>query len=394
MEYVFSDRLKNLEGNAIREIFKLISQPDMISFAGGLPATVCLPMEQIKAYMDELMVEKNRHMLLQYGETEGFRPLRQTITEYVKKVGINDATLDNTLILSGGQQGIDLLFKAFINKGDVVLVENPTYLACLHILKTYEGKPVGVNSFDDGIDEEDLINKIKEYKPKIFYIVPNFSNPTGKTLSEAKRKRIVDVCAENNVLILEDDPYGKLRFEGNDLKAMKAFDRTGNVVYISSFSKTVSPGMRVGFAVGDEKIIRKMTIGKQAVDVHTPTLNQAIVNEFIKGDVLEKHVAKCLPIYKEKKDFMIQMLEKYMPKSFKFTRPEGGIFIWGEFDKEAGIDTVKMFRKVVQKKVAYVDGTSFFADGTGSNTLRFNFTNATMEQIEIGVKAMAEVFNK
>lgn len=392
MEYVFSDRLKDLTGNSIREIFKLVSSSDVISFAGGLPATECLPIKLVEKFSAELLSGPRAAALLQYGATEGNPRLRELITGYVKRAGIDGISSENVLIISGGQQGIDLTMKAFINNGDVILVENPTYLASLHIAKTYQSNPVGVESHEDGIDLNDLEDKIKRHKPKLLYIVPNFQNPTGKTLPLEKRKKIAQITAEYNVMVIEDDPYRELRYSGEPLPSIKSFDEAGNVIYVTSFSKVVSPGLRVGAAIADQKVIYKLTIGKQAEDVHTNSFAQAIVERFISDDTLDNWVKSCVPVYRAKRDIMAKALKEQMPKSFKFSVPEGGLFIWGQFDRESGIDAAANFRRAVENKVAYVSGNDFFADGSGSNCIRLNFSNATHEKLAEGIKRLAEVF--
>ena len=230
MDYNFSDRLKNLSGNSIREIFKLVNKPDIISFAGGLPATECLPVKLVAKFTAELLANKEAYSLLQYGQTEGYMPLRSSMINYIKRTSIEGINEDNILIVSGGQQGIDLTLKAFLNKGDYLLVEDPTYLAVLHIAKTYEANMAGVKSNDDGVDLEDLEEKIKKHNPKIFYIVPNFQNPTGKTIKVEKRKEIATLCAKYNVMVIEDDPYRQLRYSGEHLPSIKSFDKAGNVI--------------------------------------------------------------------------------------------------------------------------------------------------------------------
>jgi 2-aminoadipate transaminase len=392
VQYDFSDRLKDLSGNAIREIFKLVNKPDMISFAGGLPATQCLPVQLINEFADQILKSDKAYSILQYGETEGYMPLRLAIIDYVKRVGINNIDLSNILIVSGGQQGIDLSFKAFINKGDYLLVENPTYLAALHIARMYQANIIGVDSpDDDGIDINDLEYKIKKYKPKVFYIVSNFSNPTGKTLSLEKRKQIAHITAKYNVITVEDDPYRELRYSGEHLPSIKSFDEAGNIIYVSSFSKLISPSIRVGIAIADKNVIAKLTIGKQGTDVHTVTLSQAIAEKFLTGNYLLPHIEKSIPVYREKRDLMISCIKQYMPPFFKHTMPQGGLFIWGEFTN--GASAVKNFYKAVENKVAYVSGCDFFADGTGANCIRLNFSNASSENIIKGIQTLAAVFN-
>lgn len=392
MEYRLSDRIKDLKGNAIREIFKLLQQPDFISFAGGFPTKELLPTEIVKEITTDIMNGKEAADVLQYGGTEGYMPFRKTACDYVKRYGIDGIDIDNVLIVSGGQQTIDLMCKAFVNKGDTVLVEDPTYLASLHILKTYEANAVGVKSVEDGLDLTDLEEKIKKYAPKMLYIVPTFSNPTGRTYSVEKRKAIAEITYKYNVMVLEDDPYSELRFEGERVPSLKSFEVGDNVVYSTSFSKTVAPGLRTGIAVGPKEVIRKLTIGKQAVDVHTSSLSQAILNEYIKRGYVDERLKVMIPVYREKKNAMIEAIKKYMPKEFKYTDPQGGLFIFGEFDKSLGIDCETLFPEICKYKVAYVSGVSFYADGSGRNTIRLNYSNATLEQIDDGIKRMGEFF--
>lgn len=391
MEYEFAERVRNLSGNAIREIFKVLSDKEMISFAGGMPAAQCLPAAKVKEFADELLTEIPVKML-QYGETEGYMPLRESFLKYTENVGIKGYTVDNALIVSGGQQGIDLMFKTFCEKGDKILVQNPTYLAVLHIARTYQLQPVGFDCGEDGADTDDLERKIKEHRPKLVYIVPNFSNPTGKTLRLETRKKIVELAEKYGVVVIEDDPYGRIRFAGEHLPSIKSFDKNGHVVYITSISKTIAPALRVGLAVADEHIIRKMAICKQAVDVQTVTLSQAIVEKFISTGEIDRGVARSLPIYKEKAEAMLSALDRYMPESFVHTVPQGGLFIWGEF--KDGTSAKAKFREAVESKVAYVSGNDFFADGSGDNTMRLNFSNATLEQIETGVKRLGAIFRR
>ena len=394
MDYNFSDRVKDLGGNAIREIFKLLADPSVISFAGGFPTKSSLPTELIATTTRELMASSEAENILQYGSTEGYTPLRLTAIDYVARYGIKDINIDNTLIISGGQQGIDLTFKTFVNKGDVVLVEDPTYLAVLHILKTYEAKSIGVNSGDDGLDLCDLEAKMIKYKPKVLYVVPTFSNPTGRTYSIAKRKAIYELAVKYGVMVLEDDPYSELRFSGDRVPSIKSFDKTGNVIYITSFSKTLAPGLRTGIAIGAPEVIRKMTIGKQATDVHTSSLSQAIINDFLSKGLMDARVNELIPMYLEKKNAMMQAISKYMPKEFTYTNPDGGLFIFGEFDESLGINTMQLFPEVAKRKVAYVSGHSFFASEDKFNTLRLNYSNASLEQIESGMKNLGDFFKE
>jgi len=384
--------MHSLSGTATREIFKLLSRPEIVSFAGGLPANEFLPVADIAAISGEILAADSARKVLQYGVTEGYLPLRELLTGYVKDVGIEGAELDNTLVISGGQQGIDLMCKVFLDKGDVVLVEDPTYLAVLQILHSYEAKPVGVKTCKDGLDLGDLEQKIRALKPKFIYVVPTFSNPTGKTYSAANRKGIAGLAAKYQIPVLEDDPYSKLRFSGEPVPALKHFDEGGYVVYVSSFSKILSPGLRVGVAVGAKEIIRKMTIAKQGSDLHTSSLAQAITFEYLKRGLLYPNIEKALPLYRSRKNAMMAAIKKYMPKEFVHTDPDGGLFIWGEFP--AHIDTVKIFPEAITRNVAYIQGKVFYADGSGLNAIRLNFSNESLERIETGVKALEELFKE
>ncbi|HEY8419639.1 MAG TPA: PLP-dependent aminotransferase family protein [Clostridia bacterium] len=391
MSLNFSDRIQNMAGTATREILKLTANPEIISFAGGLPASQCLPVQEVARITQELLSSDDAIKILQYGTTQGTYRLRELCADYVKTFGINNASPEEILIVSGGQQGIDLACRAFLNKGDTVLVESPTYLAFLQIAAAYEVNIIGVNSVADGLDTEDLERKIKQYSPKLIYLVPTFSNPTGKTYPLEKRKQIAQITQKYNVILVEDDPYSKLRFDGEDVPSIKSVGGD-NIIFITSFSKIISPGLRIGLAVSSAPIIQQMEKCKQGADVHTSHLSQAIVKEFLKRDLIKNQIEKVKPIYKSKKELMEQALEKYMPQELEFTRPEGGMFIWGEFKAE--INTHALFTKAIERKAAYVYGHVFYPQNQGYNTLRLNFSNATPEQIDRGIKALGDMFKE
>lgn len=389
MTFDFSDRIKDLNANAIREIFKLLAQPDIISFAGGLPANEGLPLEKVKEISYEVLSSDKALQVLQYGATEGYLPFLQSGLEYIKRAGIEGQNLDNIVAVSGGQQSIDLMCKAFLNKGDCVLVEEPTYLAVLHILKTYEAKAIGVKSGDDGLDLEDLEEKIIKNKPKMLYLVPTFSNPTGKTICLEKRKAIAKLCKKYSLVLLEDDPYCELRYDGERLPSIKSFDDDGYVVYTVSFSKTISPGLRTALTVGHKDIIRKLVLGKQATDVHTSSLSQAIVDSYLRKNLMDGYLEKVIPLYKEKKDRMLNKMEELFPKEVTFTKPEGGLFIWVTLPNY--MNAKELFTEAVAQKVAFVCGDSFYPNGDVTNTFRLNFSNASLAQIDIGIARLAKV---
>lgn len=390
MKFNYSDRMANLNGTATREIFKLLSRPEIVSFAGGLPTNDTLPVAQVDEITRELLASPDAKKVLQYGTTEGFVEFRELLIEYIKGVGITNQTLDNILVVSGGQQGIDLVCKAMLNKNDVVLVEDPTYLAVLQILNSYEAKAQGVKTTKDGLDIADLEEKIKKHNPKFLYCVPTFSNPTGKTYSVENRKAILNLAQKYNMLVVEDDPYSKLRFSGTPVNSLKSFDTTGNVLYVTSFSKIIAPGLRTGVVCGDKDLIRKMAICKQGTDLHTSNLSQLIAKKYLEKGYLVPNIEKSLPIYKERKDAMFDAIKKYMPKEFEYTNPDGGLFIWGEF--KADLDTKELLPRAVENNVAYIQGSVFYADGGGKNTIRLNFSNESLQRIESGVKALGNLY--
>lgn len=389
MSFNFSDRLSHMSGTATREILKLTANPEIISFAGGLPATECLPVKEVEQITQEILSGAKASSVLQYGITQGMFSLRELLADYVKTFGIENASPEEIMVVSGGQQALDLACRVFLNKGDTILVEAPTYLAFLQIAAAYEINIIGVNSVDDGLDTTDLEEKIKKHSPKLIYLVPTFSNPTGKTYPLEKRKNIAEITKKYNVIVLEDDPYSMLRFEGEDVSSIKSVGGD-NIVFVTSFSKIISPGLRIGLVLANPEITRRMEICKQSADVHTSHLSQAIVKEFLTRDLIKKQIAKVRPIYKAKKEFMEQAMIKYMPKEFSFTHVEGGMFIWGEF--AALIDTRQVFPKAIEKHVAYVYGNVFYPDNSGHNTLRLNFSNANPEQIDRGIKALGQLY--
>ncbi len=392
MEYRYSERMAKMNGAATREILKLLTRPEIISFAGGFPATQCLPQKEVQEIAQELLSEGRATAVLQYGTTEGFSELREELIKYVKTAGIENIGLENTLVISGGQQGIDLMSKIFLDKGDAVLVENPTYLTALQIFDSYQANIVGVDADENGLVIEDLEKKIKEHHPKFLYCVSTFSNPTGKTYTVENRKAIAEITAKYGVMVLEDDPYSKLRFEGKWVPSIKSFDKAGNVVYLTSFSKVLSPGLRMGVAIGDKEVIRKMTIGKQGVDVTTSNLSQLIVCEYLKRGYLFPNIEKNMPIYRERKNAMIRAIKEYMPEEFSFINAEGGLFIWGGFN--APIDTTKLAPEAIKYDVAYIQGQVFYPKADVVNMIRLNFSNAPVDKIDAGIHRLGDMFKK
>ena len=356
----YAHRMDGITGSAIRELFKLLSKGDIISFGGGNPSSSSFPVEQVKEITDYLLNEKAEQML-QYGATEGYAPLRSAISEHMLKPKGVDADESCILPTTGSMQGMDLICRIFLDRGDKVLVEAPTFLGVLQTLKIAGAELISVPSDDEGVITEELEKLIKEHRPKLFYCIPTFQNPSGKTLGLERRKAIARLAAEYDMIVAEDDPYCDLRYRGEPLPPIKKFDTSGNVILLNSFSKIISPGIRVGSAYATADIIRKMTIAKQGVDTHTANLTQAIAAEF--------------------------------PEECTYTRPEGGLFVWGEC---RGLDMLKLVpRATEEKKIAYIPGVHFYAQPEGhEGTFRLNFSGTAFENIEKGMKLMGELMKE
>ena len=381
----FASRFDGVTGSAIREIFKMIARPGMISFAGGNPALSALP-DQVVAEIAADVLSRDGKAILQYGATEGYAPFLESLKQYAKEqLGCD---IPAVLPVTGSTQAMDLLCKALINPGDVILVENPSFLGNLQCMKLYQATLVPVESDDEGIIVDRLEEAILRYKPKMLYTIPTFQNPTGKTLAADRRAPIAALAAKYGMVVAEDDPYRDLRYAGTPCPSIKSFDKEGWVVFLGSFSKIISPVLRVGFIAGDPRILRKCTIGKQSSDVHTANLNQAIVDQFLRRNLLPDHIASICQSYKAQLDAMLEDLATF-PGGTRYTRPEGGLFIWVELP--SGIDAQALLEKAVARHVAYVPGTHFFADGGHENTLRLNFSNSTIEQIRTGMAVLREL---
>jgi len=388
---MFATRTSNVSASIIREILKLTQGSDIISFGGGFPSPQSFPVEDMKRYNEELLAKYGKE-ILQYGTTEGFVPLREILAKQAEEIGIS-ATKENILLTTGAQQVIDLMAKALIDKDDVVLVENPTFLAALNVFKMYEARIVGVDTDSHGLLPDDLERKIKEHKPKLVYIIPNFQNPTGVTTSFSRRKEIMDACGKAGVPVLEDDPYSLIRFEGEHLPAISSFDKWGTAVYASSFSKTVSPGIRLGYAIAGKDIMNKLVVGKQTTDVCSNNLAQRAVYEFMASGRFAEHVKDIISEYRPKRDKMFEMVERTFPKGTKLNKPHGGLFLWAKLPD--GISAEQMLKPAIEKaKVAYIPGSPFYIDPShGKDEMRMNFSNATLEQIEIGIERLGKVLS-
>jgi 2-aminoadipate transaminase len=380
--------MQNLSGSVVRELLKLTQQPNMISFAGGMPPRDSFPAQEMAELAQEI-ISTYKDRVLQYGTTEGMTELRQILAEWIRCKGIS-VPMEQVLVVSGAQQGIDLAAKALLNPGDYVLTVNPTYLTAIQVFKTYEARFATVDEDAEGPIISEIEAHIERFHPKIFYLIPTFGNPEGLTITLARRKQIADLLSKHEIILVEDDPYRELRYAGEPLPAIFSLDKSGQTIYLGSFSKIISPGLRVGYAVASDDVMRKLVIGKQGTDVHTSNLSQALVYEYIKRGMLEPHIEAVKPMYRAKLAAMLGALEMHFPRQVKFSRPEGGLFIWAVLPE--GADCKEIMKPAIDRRVAFVPGDSFFAgEHPPINCMRLNYSNASVEQIQAGIKILGEV---
>lgn len=387
MEARFSRRMAAMKPSSIREILKTTERPDVISFAGGLPAPELFPVDDVRAAADRVLRDIGPKAL-QYGITDGIPALRERIAEEMGRRGAACGAED-VLVTTGSQQALDLLGKVFLDPGDVVLTENPTYLAAIQSFQCFEADFRAVPTDDDGIVPEAVDELAARLKPRFLYVIPNFQNPTGRTLSASRREALCKVAAKRDLVIVEDDPYGKLRYKGADVPPLKSFDRTGHVVYLSTFSKIVAPGLRTGWVVADAAVRSKLIVAKQAADLHTSSLDQLVLERYLRDFDNAAHVEKIRAAYGSRYAAMDEALRAAMPAGFRWTKPEGGMFLWIECPE--GIDSGALLVKALERKVAFVPGRDFFPGGEGANCMRLNFSNASEERIREGIGRLADL---
>ena len=390
MNYNFSSRMGNLKASAIREILKLTADPNVISFAAGSPSIKAFPNEIIEKITADIL-KNNPFLALQYNITEGYAPLREVLKEMMK-TRYNMSTENNNLVVTtGAQQAIELTTKVLINKGDTIIAENPTFLGSLNSFKSYEANLVGVPVLEDGIDISQLEKAlIANENTKFIYVIPNFQNPTGVTMSLGKRKAVYALASKYNVLILEDNPYGDLRFDGEHIPTIKSIDTENRVIYCGSFSKVLSPGLRVGYCFAPDEIIEKVVVCKQCADVHTTILSQMICYEFLTKYNFDEHISYLCDIYKHKAQLMMGEMAEKLDKSITFTKPEGGLFIWCTLPQ--AVDMMEFCKTAVLNKVAVVPGSAFLTDESiGSNSFRVNFSTPSDEDIVKGIDILSKI---
>ncbi|MCM3113820.1 PLP-dependent aminotransferase family protein [Neobacillus sp. MER 74] len=391
MENKFADRTNLVKPSETREILKVTERPEVISFAGGLPAPELFPVEALKNSCNAVLNEEGAASL-QYSTTEGYIPLREAINQRMKGMKIN-STIDKILITSGSQQAIDLTGRIFINEGDTIICESPTYLAAINAFKSYNPKFVEVVMDDDGMVMEELEKKLKEHpNTKFIYTIPDFQNPTGRTLKLERRKKMIELANQYDVLIVEDNPYGAIRFAGETLPPVKYFDTEGRVIYISTFSKIFTPGLRLGWICADEPFIEKYVAFKQTADLHTDSFAQRITAKYLELYNIEEHINNIKAVYKERCTVMLSCIEEFFPKNLSYSKPEGGLFIWVELPES--VDSRELFAECLANNVAFVPGSPFFPNGTENNALRLNYSNMPIEKIREGMKRMGEVLHR
>jgi 2-aminoadipate transaminase len=389
-EYRYAHRMQKMGSSVIRELLKFTEQPDIISFAGGLPAPDVFPVEEFRAACNQVL-DTCGPQALQYSTTEGYLPLREMIARHTARYNI-EVTADNILITSGSQQALDFIGRLFLNRGDYIVVESPTYLGALQAWNAYGAQYIPVRADEDGMIVDELEAALR-IGPKFIYVLPNFQNPSGSTLSLERRQKLVELADRYGVPIVEDDPYGQLRYEGEHIPSIVSLDSeyrgpngshySGNVIYLSTFSKLLAPGLRLAWVIAPPEVIRKLVMTKQAADLHTSSFNQYVAYEVAKGGFLDEHVKVIRATYKERRDVMFEMMEEVFPQGVTWSRPKGGMFLWGTLPE--GMDAAEVLRRALERKVAFVPGGAFHPRGGGENTMRINFSYSSPEVIREGV---------
>lgn len=382
-----AQRMSRMKTSAVREILKVAERPEILSFAGGLPAPELFPVEAIAQAHAEVFANEGP-AAMQYSTTEGYGPLREWICAHLAQRG-QRATIDQVITTAGSQQGIDLVAKVMLDPGDVVVVENPSYLAALQNFDGYQARIECVGSDDEGMRVDELEELASRCRPKLIYVVPNFHNPKGTTLSLARRHALVRFAQRHGVLILEDNPYGELRFRGEALPSLASLDDMGVVVQLGTFSKTLAPGLRIGWAVGSREMMRSLTIVKQSTDLHTATLAQRATARLLKTFDYDAHLLRLRAVYGQRCQTMLSALETSMPEGTKWTTPDGGMFLWVELPR--GMRGEDLLPRAIEQRVAFVPGSPFFAANPKAECIRLNYSNRPPELIEEGMRRLASV---
>lgn len=391
-ENFYAQRARTLTASSIRELLKLTQVPDIISFAGGLPAPELLPSEEVAGAAAEVLRTRGTQAL-QYGPTEGYMPLREWVAAQLSCAEMR-VTPDNILITTGSQQALDLLARVFFDPDDLLLVESPTYMGALQAWRSYEPRYISVPLDEDGLLVERLEELVQQHRPKMVYVLPTFQNPSGVSLSLARRQRLIELIERYNLLLLEDDAYSHLRYEGEELPSLLHVAARAHgglpsrVFHLGTFSKVLAPGMRLGWVAAPEEVIYKLVMVKQGTDLHTPTFNQIIAHTLLSRGYLQHQVPRLLPVYRQRRDVMLAALQRHFPEQVHWTRPTGGMFIWVTLPE--AIDSADLLQKSLAQGVTFVPGRAFHATGGGASTLRLSFSNAGPERIETGISRLGQ----
>jgi len=396
LKWRFAERAKEMKASDVRELLKLLQLPDMISFAGGFPNPESFPAEIIREIVDDVL-RKDGAQALQYGVTEGYMPLREAVADRMAKKGMK-VTKDDVLITSGSQQVIDLIGKVFIDPKDTIVISAPTYLTALTGWATYQATfetvPIDKDNMRMDLFEEKMSKLTKRGDlPKIVYALPNFHNPAGVTMPEKSRKKLVDLASDYDFLVLEDDPYGELRYVGSHIRPIKSFDDEGRVIYMGSFSKVLSPGLRVGWVLAEPEILKKLVIAKQSADVSANVLGQRIAHEYVVRGHIDPQIEKIKALYGRKLNTMLKGMNDFMPEGIRWLTPEGGMFLWVTLPE--GMNSPDLLQKALSKRVAFVSGRAFYPDPKdGFGTMRLNFTHPSDEMITEGLRRLGAVVDQ
>ena len=399
-DHRLAQRVQRMSSSVIRELLKLTNDPEIISFAGGLPAPSVFPVEEFKKAAIEVL-DFSGSTALQYGSTEGFEPLRQWIVEYSAQAGIN-INANNVMISSGSQQGLDLIGRVFINPGDRILVEAPTYLGALQAWNAYQAEYISVDSDEHGM-KIDALEAALRAGPKFIYVLPNFQNPTGRTMSLERRKQLVNLAQHYGVPIVEDDPYGQLRFEGDHLPSVLGLDSAcldvvcrspyaGNVIYLSTFSKILAPGLRLAWVIAPENVISALVKAKQGADLNTAKFTQMTTHEVCKNGFIDQHINVIRKVYLERRNTMLKCLDEHMPPGVQWNKPEGGLFLWVTLPEH--MNATDLLQEALKEKVAFIPGEPFFPSGGGKNNMRLNFSFSSPDQINEGIARLGRVIKR
>jgi len=387
MDCIFSDKVSGLKGSAIREMFKMMASADIISFAGGSPSPDTFPGDALARIAGDVLTN-NSSLALQYGTTEGYPAYLELVRGLCADI-IKDS--DDVITVSGAQQGIDLIAKVLLNEGDTVICETPSFIGGLNTFRSYGARLCGISLEDDGLNIDELENALKtERNVKLIYTIPTYQNPSGITMSLEKRKRLITLARQYNIRVIEDNPYSDIGWRGDKLPTLKSLDDGDTVLYVGSFSKTLSPGLRVGYLIGDKSVVERAVVCKQVSDVHTSMLPQILTARYFSETCFYEHTKKLSELYKHKCNLMLGLMDEYSPKKVSYTRPEGGLFIWCDLNED--VDTREVLKKSIERKVAFVPGSNFMCDmDKAYSSFRLNFSMMSDENIEKGIKILAEV---